>query len=141
MSLLVFSMSVQNGTTIGMAVLLVIFAVAFIFRRAKALDDRIEGRRGNAVDMVALCQDFGLDRAAGVAKAYAIGDYDGLYQELKQLAKDMLNPATREQVLANMFFKQLPARVRSAADRAKIMQALAEADAGQKAAAVGGSGD
>lgn len=96
---------ILDFSTIAILVLAAIAAVAVVswfFRK----DDIIEERRKNMLKLYARLQELGLDRLAGFAQAYIVGDYSSLYREAHALLHDIMDPVKADELLAKVFYKQ-----------------------------------
>ena len=115
---------VLNVPTIAIIVLSAIVVIAVInwlFRK----DDAIEERRKNMMKLYSRLQELGLERLAGFAQAYVVGDYSGLYREAHALLHDIMDPVKADQLLATAFYKQLEKRIADPIESIKIQQILA----------------
>lgn len=71
-------------------------------------DDRIEERRREAIELQSKLQEYGLDRLASLAQCYAIGDYTGLYHEVKLLTKEFMDSDRAITMMKKVVYKMLP---------------------------------
>lgn len=75
-------MTVTTGLLISQGVaffLLGVFFVSWLFRK----DDKIEGRRKQAVETVPVLREMGLTWMEDIARDYAVGDYSGMAESLR----------------------------------------------------------
>lgn len=92
----------------------------FLFRR----DEAVEDRRRKAIKLAGDCQKCGLDFLAPVLEDYSVGDYSGMLHRLRTFADDIRDDGTRRQILDHFFTTQLATRVKSEAERRKILETL-----------------
>jgi hypothetical protein len=92
----------------------------FMFRR----DEAVEDRRRKAIKLAGDCQKCGLDFLAPVLEDYSVGDYSAMLHRLRAIADDIRDDATRRQILDHFFSTQLAARLKDAAQRQKIVEAV-----------------
>jgi hypothetical protein len=69
--------------------------------------------------LYAKLQELGLERLAGFAQAYVVGDYSGLYKEAHSLMHDIMDPVKADEMLAKVFYNQLKARWKNEPDKIK----------------------
>ena len=118
-------LSPTNLVIIALAVIVVIAVINWLFRK----DDAIEERRKNMMKLYSRLQELGLERLAGFAQAYVVGDYSGLYREAHTLLHDIMDPVKANELLAKSFFKQLERRITDPIESIKINQTIAAASA------------
>lgn len=109
----------MEPTTIAIIVLAAIVTVLLISWLFKK-DDAIEERRKNMMKLYARLQELGLERLAGFAQAYIVGDYSSLYREMHALLHDIMDPVKADQLLAKSFFIQLERRWADPIERLRI---------------------
>lgn len=110
----------QTLAILILAVVAVVAGVSWFFRK----DDMIEERRRNMLKLYARLQELGLDRLAGFAQAYIVGDYSSLYKEAHTLLHDIMDPVKADELLAKVFYKQLASRWRDPVEQIKIKAAI-----------------
>lgn len=96
---------------------------------AKALyrvDDRIEKRRAAAAKTAGVLEGLGLELVPAMLQKYSIGDYDGFFNDLHHLAEILQNPAKVAELIAGVFYKQVPTRLAAEEDRLKLLKAVVE---------------
>jgi hypothetical protein len=69
-------------------------------------------------------EGLGLDRLAGFAECYAVGDYSGLYAEGKALVKQVMDADDAMGLLDKSFYLQLPKRLDREGDRERILKII-----------------
>lgn len=114
---------ILDTQTIAILILASIAAIAVVswfFRK----DDMIEERRRNMLKLYARLQELGLERLAGFAQAYIVGDYSSLYKEAHTLLHDIMDPVKADEMLAKVFYKQLVARWKDANEQLKIKSVI-----------------
>lgn len=97
----VFGFLTVTGTgafLIGVLALLGVFVGAYIFRR----DTEKEGRRRKAIDIAAFFTEIGLDHVGEFFKAYAVGDYSGMWTEASMILRIIGSPDTRKATLRKL---------------------------------------
>jgi len=105
---------------IGLATALTVFVVGWLFRK----DTAIEGRRREMIALHSKLESLGLQRLAGFAECYAVGDYSGLYAEAKALVKQVMDADDAMGLLDKSFYLQLPKRLARDGDRERIIKAI-----------------
>jgi len=105
----------QTLIILALAVVAVVATISWVFRK----DDVIEERRRNMLKLYSRLQELGLERLAGFAQAYIVGDYSGLYKEAHNLMHDIMDPVKADELLAKVFYNQLAARWKKEPDRIK----------------------
>lgn len=115
------SLASKDVVLIVLAAVAVVALVGWLFRK----DTAIEMRRREAIQLTAELRALGLERLAGFAECYAVGDYSGLYGEAKQLARELSDHDKALSLLRSSFFKQLPERLKRDADREEILRIVA----------------
>lgn len=120
MPLFAFTLTPSAMTIIGLSAALAVFVVAWLFRK----DTAIEGRRREMIGLHSKLEALGLNRLAGFAECYAVGDYSGLYSEGKALVKQVMDADDAMGLLDKSFYLQLPKRLDRDGDREKIFKAI-----------------
>ena len=115
-----FEFAVKDIVIIVLAGISAAGIVGWLFRK----DTAIEHRRRDMIDLAARLKELGLERLAGFATSYAIGDYSGLWVEGKILAKQLMDTDEAMELLAKSFFTQLPKRLAMDGDREKILRVV-----------------
>ncbi|HUT91892.1 MAG TPA: hypothetical protein VMY37_20525 [Thermoguttaceae bacterium] len=104
----------------AMGVVIAALGAGYLFRK----DTAIEGRRREMIALCARLQGLGLERLAGFAECYAVGDYSGLYSEGKALVKQVMDADDAMGLLDKSFYIQLPKRLDREGDRPKILKVI-----------------
>lgn len=129
--LFAFTLAPKDVVLVILAVIAVVAVIGLLFRK----DTAIEIRRRQMVELSGELKNLGLERLAGFAEAYAVGDYSGLYQEAKALLKEISDHDSALGLLRKSFFKQLPERLKRKEDSAEILEVVAQIQAANKSAA------
>ena len=99
-----------------LAAIAIVAIIGWLFRK----DDAIEERRSNMIKLYAQLHELGLERLAGFAKAYIVGDYSGLYRAAKELFEDIMDPNKADLMLSKAFYSQLAKKINDPIERIKI---------------------
>ena len=93
-------------------------------------DTEIENRRRHAIEAGSILQSLGLVEIPKMLTDYAVGDYSGLVQRLRDSSTRLLNPANIETEFNEVFSRLLDARLKDPARRKAFLDEV------QKKAAV-----
>ena len=103
------------------------------------LQTRIDHRE-HALELSGVLSEVGFKRLPAMLHKYAVGDYEGVVHELKELVRVFRDPVARNAELAMIFAKALEHQLKDAPTLAKIEQAVSEAKARAAAAAAAMAG-
>ena len=109
------------------AILAGITAAALLVRGLFRVDDVVEARRKDAIEISNDLGEVGLGVLQPLLNNYAVGDYSGLFGEAKRIARVMRDPAQRDAALLKLFNAQLDKRLSDPTERAEIQRRLTEA--------------
>lgn len=98
------------------------------------LQKRIDHRE-HALELSGVLSECGFKRLPAMLHKYAVGDYEGVVHELRELVKVFRDPVQRKVELETIFAKALEYELKDNATLAKIEQAVKEAKARAAASA------
>lgn len=107
------------------------FAVAKLLFRA---DTRVEERRRHAIEAAQVLRARGLTILPQVLTDYAVGDYDGLVNDVKSFARMALNPQQIDAEFETLFKNMLAVKLSQPDQMAILERTLAQAKAAASAA-------
>ena len=109
----------------GLLAVCVVYAlIAWLLKK----DDQIEKRRKVAIELAAKLSEVGLVKLPRVLVAYAVGDYSGLYFEIKSFARlATSDPTAFMAEFEKVYDRVLTAKLATADGRTLLAAKLAEA--------------
>lgn len=120
---------------IGVLAVLVAALVAYgLAKWLTAKDTAIEDRRMGYIELASELDKAELDRTAEVFRRLAVGDYDRAFRAVIHLVKLLKEPGAILRLLERNFYWQLVERLKSDVDRPKIIAAVQDIIAADKAA-------
>jgi len=94
------------------------------------LDDRIEKRRENAYDVAVAFEKRGFKRIPRILRAYATGNYSGVWDEIKSFSKAIVDgPEAMTKELDTVFALSLSDKLATQDGVTLVKAAVAEAEA------------
>jgi len=87
-------------------------------------DTKIEKRRKHAIDIADKCREEGFEIMPDILRCYAVGDYSGLYDEIKGAYKIFGNDKLRRQTFFDFLERQLEISLKDPERRAAIYKAV-----------------
>ena len=117
-----FVVAPKDAAIVALIGLAAAFAVSWLLKK----DTAIEHRRRDVIDVAGQLQQYGWDRTASLAKCYAVGDYSGLYAEMKALLRDFSHPETAADLVSQAVCKGLPEVLKHDGHREKVLKIVAD---------------
>jgi hypothetical protein len=90
------------------------------------LDERVEKRREACIDVAVELQKRGLKRLPRMLRCYAVGDYSGMWDEVKSFAREIMEgPAAVDKEFEDVFHSMLADHLSTPAGLAYVQSQVA----------------